>query len=115
MDTTSPVLGGKKRSKKRAKRRLLNNAVLDLDNVDQQSSISSSSDRVPSDVASTVSNDFVDIDIEYQKQTEQEMIVQPINIDECNSVDVRGNFSKSLIKVVYIIVINNVFFNFRLL
>ncbi|KAJ8667332.1 hypothetical protein QAD02_008994 [Eretmocerus hayati] len=55
---TSPVLGGKKRAKRRFKRRILNNLTSNLDN-DQQCSISSNSDKVPSDTASNVSYDLL--------------------------------------------------------
>ncbi|XP_014218900.1 uncharacterized protein LOC106647145 [Copidosoma floridanum] len=53
---TSPVLGGKKRSRKYAKRRILSTINMDLD-IDQQSSISSNSDKVPSDAADSVNNE----------------------------------------------------------
>lgn len=88
MVTTSPVLGNKMRSKKRAKRRLLNSAVLDLDSIDQQSSASSNSDKVPSDVASTISNDFVDVEIEQQQPVEHVDIL-PICIDESKNKEVK--------------------------
>ena len=66
---TSPILGGKKRSKRRVKRRILTNVVLESDNnIDQQSSISSNSDKVPSETASCASNELVcDIDTDSNK------------------------------------------------
>ncbi|XP_008215761.1 uncharacterized protein LOC100678620 isoform X1 [Nasonia vitripennis] len=54
---SSPVLGGgKKRAKRKVKRRILNNVALDSDNNNDQQSISSNSDKVPSE-ASSVNNE----------------------------------------------------------
>ncbi|XP_014234044.1 uncharacterized protein LOC106657181 isoform X1 [Trichogramma pretiosum] len=92
LSITSPVLGGRKKSKKKVKRRLLTCTAPDMDdNVSRQNSISSYSDRVTSETASTVSNDFPlesdvnNVEMALDKAQSNEKLEVPVVHSEKNS------------------------------
>lgn len=79
---SSPVLGGgKKRAKRKVKRRILNSVALDPDSNNDQQSISSSSDKVPSEASSVNNEPFFDVKSDMKLNIIEEN--NKLNNEEC--------------------------------
>lgn len=92
-DITSPVLGGSKRSKRKVKRRILNNLNLDSDNNNERQS-NNSIDKVPSETSSPNSEVAFDIHKEVKKsEIEQSNNVHDVDYKENKLLEVNMKYT----------------------